>query len=155
MDFLKKEIMSQNTFHSLQSYDTVFMGRKTYEFGYDYGLQPGKLPYAHMKHYVFSKSIDINPDPGLNIIRTYKKEIITGLKAEEGTDIYLCGGGTLAGWCLENELIDSLILKLNPVMFGKGIPLFGPVKKHVKLELNGSKQYQNGVLLLTYRIKYK
>lgn len=46
------------------------------------------------------------------------------LKTGEGADIWLCGGGNLAGQ-LAGE-IDRLMLKRNPVMFGAGIPLFAP-----------------------------
>ena len=41
----------------LQEYDTVLMGRATYEFGYQYGLEPGQPAYAHMKHFIFSKTL--------------------------------------------------------------------------------------------------
>ena len=40
-----------------QCFDTVLMGRATYEWGYQYGLTPGALAYPHMRHYVFSKTL--------------------------------------------------------------------------------------------------
>ena len=39
----------------IQNFETVIMGRKTYEFGYNFGLKPGEPPYPHMDHYIFSK----------------------------------------------------------------------------------------------------
>lgn len=33
----------------LQEFDTVIMGRKTYEFGYNYGLEPGQPAYPNMR----------------------------------------------------------------------------------------------------------
>ena len=41
----------------LQNFDTVIMGRKTYEFGYKFGLKPGEPAYPHMNHYIFSKTL--------------------------------------------------------------------------------------------------
>ncbi len=41
----------------LQSYDTVIMGRKTYEFGYRFGLVPGQPAYPHIRHYIFSNTL--------------------------------------------------------------------------------------------------
>ncbi|KSA13742.1 hypothetical protein [Maribacter dokdonensis] len=36
------------------------MGRKTYEFGYAYGLKPGQPAYAHMQHHILSKSLQFD-----------------------------------------------------------------------------------------------
>ncbi len=32
---------------------------------------------------------------------------IGDLQKQEGTDIYLCGGGQFAGWLLDNKKIDT------------------------------------------------
>ncbi|PDY44681.1 hypothetical protein COL30_30325 [Bacillus pseudomycoides] len=70
-------------------------------------------------------------------------------------EIWLCGGGQLAGSLFDHELIDTLILKVNPVMIGEGISLFGSSKKQFQLELMDLKKYNNGVILPKYRIIYK
>lgn len=74
------------------------MGKNTYEFGYKFGLTPGQRAYQHMRHYIFSKSLKFdNPDTNVHI-RPLELEEFQQLKRETGTDIYLCGGGTFAGW---------------------------------------------------------
>lgn len=40
----------------LKAFDTVIMGRNTYEFGFKYGIVPGQPAYEHMEHYIFSNS---------------------------------------------------------------------------------------------------
>ena len=141
---------------SLQEYDTVIMGKHTYEFGYQYGLEPGQPAYPHMEHYLFSKSLELpNKADQVHIVADNQLELIQSLKEGEGNDIYLCGGGQFAGWLLENELIDQLKIKLNPAIFGKGIPLFGSSTKAVDLILTDSKTYKSGVLLLTYDVAYE
>jgi dihydrofolate reductase len=141
---------------SLKAYDTVLMGKMTYEFGYEYGIQPGQPGYPHMKNYIFSKTLkfESQPDERVEIINKNELEFIQQLKETDGTDIYLCGGGNFAGFMLDHELIDELIIKLYPVLLGSGIRLFGKSTKAVDLSLLNSKMYQTGVLLLTYKLNY-
>ena len=97
----------------LADYDTVIMGRNTYEFGYKFGLKPGERAYQHMAHYIFSNTLEFNnPDPNVHVCPV-EVEKIKKLKAETRTDIYLCGGGIFAGWLLDHNLID--VLKLNSI----------------------------------------
>lgn len=142
---------------SLKMYDTVVMGKATYTFGYAYGLNPGQPAYPHMKHYIFSKTLKFGTEPNqqVEIVDKNEVEFVKKLKTGQGTDIYLCGGGTFAGFLLEHELIDELRIKLYPVVLGRGIKLFGLNAKAVNLQLLSSKEYQTGAMLLTYQILYK
>lgn len=136
----------------LKSFDTVIMGRKTYEFGYQYGLQPGQPAYAHMQHYIFSKNLIFkNPHPKVKVCSLNKKEILY-LKEQKGSPIYLCGGGQFAGWLLENELIDILKIKLNPLILGGGTPLFGNSQKQYLLTLTKRQGFEEGLQILTYQV---
>lgn len=138
----------------LQSYDTVIMGRRTYEFGYKFGLKPGQAAYPHMEHHIFSDRLKLdNADPKVHV-HTPRMEIIKELKQAKGTDIYLCGGGVFAGWLLENEMIDMLKIKLNPITLGEGTPLFGDAKKQTKNQLTEVQEFEHGLLILTYKILY-
>jgi len=65
----------------------------------------------------------------------------------------LCGGGIFASTLLDSNLIDSLIIKLNPVLLGKGIRLFERSSRKADLSLIDTKIYKSGVVLLTYSIK--
>jgi dihydrofolate reductase len=140
----------------LAGYDTVLMGRKTYEYGYPFGVVPGQRPphYRHMRNYVFSRSLRFGPDAEVEVVDRDEIACVQQLKEEEGTDIYLCGGGAFAGFLLEAKLIDQIVLKLNPVLFGGGIPLFGGSSKKVGLGLVESRVYGNGVVLMRYDVKY-
>jgi dihydrofolate reductase len=138
----------------LQNFNTVIMGRKTYEYGYRFGLQPGKAAYPHMKHYIFSENLNFkNPDVNVSVVDR-DIELVKKLRTEVETDIYLCGGGTFAGWLLDNEMIDTLKLKLNPILLGSGIRLFGSSTKSLFLSLRESIEFDNGFKILTYDINY-
>lgn len=138
----------------LQAYDTVVMGRATYEWGYAFGLVPGKRAYPHMRHYVFSKTLQVGTDAEIEIIRDGAVEQIARLKRESGSDIYLCGGGAFAGFLLERGLIDVVVLKQNPVVIGDGIRLFGASAQTAKLVLESSRTYDNGVVLSRYAVDH-
>jgi dihydrofolate reductase len=131
-------------------YDTVLMGRKTYEFGFQFGVTN---PYPWLKQYVLSGSMASSPDPNVELYTGDVFALVRELKDAEGKAIYLCGGSKLAGSLLAEGLLDELIIKLNPVVFGSGLPLFSPPIKQTSLVLIDSKVYDNGVALLHYRVE--
>jgi dihydrofolate reductase len=140
--------------NDLNDYDTVIMGRKTYEFGYKFGLTPGQRAYPHMTHYIFSNSLQFeNSDEKVKIKKPDLMEI-DALRQQDGSDIYLCGGGQFAGWLLVNKKIDILRIKLNPMILGSGVPLFGSCNKAIGLELLETGLYDNGLQIMTYKINY-
>lgn len=139
----------------LQEFDTVIMGRNTYEFGFKYGLVPGTAAYPHMRNIVFSSTLHYEtPGPGLEVY-PLDEGLIRDLKSTPGTDIYLCGGGDLAGWLLDRQLIDVLKVKLNPLVLGEGVPLFGASATAAGLELESAGAYDHGLHILTYRLRYR
>jgi dihydrofolate reductase len=139
----------------IQQYNSVLMGGKTYEFGYQFGLQPGEPGYKGIKHYVFSTSLSFNSNAEVELVKENAVEFVRKLKLVPDQKIWLCGGGQLAGSLLDAELIDELILKVNPVVIGEGIPLFGDSRKPIDLHLLDCKTYNSGVVLLSYQIKYR
>lgn len=136
----------------LQSFNTVIMGRNTYEFGYKYGLEPGQPAYPHMKHFIFSNNLSFeNPHEQVQV-QKLDSDFIRDLKGESGSDIYLCGGGVFSGWLLKEGLIDEIKLKLNPIVLGDGCKLFGDNPTNARFMLRDSKSYDDGMQLLTYQI---
>jgi dihydrofolate reductase len=131
-------------------YDTVLMGRRTYEFGLQFGVTN---PYPWMKQYVFSRTMERSPDAGVELISENLLAVVRELKKQSGKDIYLCGGAELAATLFAAGLVDEIIVKLNPVVFGSGIPMFAGAIQQSALELTDSKVYDNSVLLLHYRVK--
>ena len=138
----------------LAGYDTVVMGRKTYEFGYQYGLEPGTRAYSHMDHYVFSSSLQFEHPHQLNIVAEGAGAVVSDLKGRPGSDIYLCGGSVFAGSLLQEQLIDRLVVKVNPFVMGEGLPLFS-CPARVSLRCSSTKRYDNGVILAEYDVLYE
>lgn len=134
----------------LQEFKTVIMGRRTYEFGFQFGLEPGQPAYDHMEHFIFSDSLKLKKKA--EIVHVEKKSIdrVREIKDSAYTDIYLCGGGEFAGWLLDNGLIDHLKLKLNPIVLGSGIKLFGSSTANQKWKLTDIESFSDGLQILTY-----
>lgn len=144
------ETMVADFFESLKAFDVVLMGRKTYEVG----LNAGKTnPYPTLKSYVFSRTMPVSPDKQVELVAENAVERVKKLKQETGQDIWLCGGAELATQLFAARLIDELILKLNPVLFGDGISLFSRVVDSTPLKLIESKQYDSGIMVLRYEIQ--
>ncbi|GLZ30389.1 diacylglycerol kinase [Lentzea sp. NBRC 105346] len=124
------------------NFDTVLMGRNTYQV-------PGGLPspYPHLRQYVVSSTLTGTPDD-VEVISGNVVDKVRELKNEDGLDIWLCGGGKLAA-DLAGE-IDVLHLKVHPIVFGTGVPLFdGKIDRQVFKPV-GTKAYESGVVFTRF-----
>lgn len=140
----------QDFLASYEWFDVVLMGRKTYDVGLQHGVTN---PYPTLESYVFSKSLKESPDPAVKLVSDNLVEVVRDLREKDGKPIWLCGGAELASQLFEAGLVDELILKLNPFLMGEGIPLFAGVIRQTQLDLYEKKIYDNGVLLLKYRVR--
>jgi len=131
-----------------KQFDAVLMGRKTYEVGLNFGVTN---PYPSLKQYVFSRTMKASPDENIELISDNPAPFVKELKKETGKDIWLCGGGALATTLFSE--IDEMIVKLNPLVIGSGIPLFSRALDPTNLELADRKIYSNGFILLHYRLQ--
>ena len=145
-----------------RSIDCVLLGRKTYDFATRHGRprrksrKPKKKasPDWGMKSYVFSRTIKAEPEDDFTVISEHAGAFVKKLKSEPGKDIWLMGGGELAGSLLNEGVVDEIGLNIHPVLLGKGIPLFQGLVIQVDLELIASKAHQNGCVQVDYRLKH-
>ncbi|WP_340638830.1 hypothetical protein [Agromyces binzhouensis] len=79
-------------------------------------------------------------------------ETVRALKAEDSAlDIYLAGGGRLAGQLLDE--IDELVIKRYPVVAGAGLPAFGPDFSPRGFSLDAVRSFEGGNLVEWYSRK--
>lgn len=128
-------------------FDTVLMGRATYEVGTAIGVTS---PYPHLRQLVVSSTMGASPDPAVELVTGDPVGRVRALKREDGLDIWLCGGGSLAA-ALYDE-IDELVLKVNPVALGAGIPLFRGPERPRSLRLTDHRTFDGGVAVHSYRV---
>ena len=131
-------------------FDAVLMGRKTYEVGLREAVMS---PYPTLDQYVFSRSMRESPHEDVTLVEDDVRSFVPTLKQQDGKAIWLCGGADLAGSLFAAGLLDELIVKLNPVVFGSGIPLVGPAIERVALELTASFVYPSGHVRLHYSVR--
>lgn len=127
---------------------SVLMGRRTY----DVALKMGVLdPYPHLDTYVFSRSMAASPHPHVRVVQGEPGPLVANLRASDGKGILLCGGGHLAGQLLDAGMIDEVVVKVNPIVLGRGIGLFSEQVNAALLSHCATKVFGNGVVVTTYR----
>jgi dihydrofolate reductase len=135
----------QNAF--FKSIDTVLMGRKTFEVA-------GGQSYRGLRTYVFSRTLRPEDFPGVTIVSAEDAaSTVAALRAEDGKDIWLCGGGELAGSLLEAGLVDTVEIGMSPILLGQGVPLVAPLPRPARLELVEHQVYRSGMVVLTYAVR--
>lgn len=136
-----------------KTFDTIVMGRRTYEVALSSGHGDGS--YGGMKTYVFSRTLKPRSTKKLEITSEDVADVVGRLKQQEGKDICIMGGGLLAKSLFEADLIDEIGFNIHPVLLGSGIPLFHEMKHQVDLELIDCKTLKTGCVLVTYRVKHR
>ena len=145
--------------------DTALYGRVTYQMMESYWPTAAQLPTAtkhdveHSKWYnKVTKVVLSRTLKGANLTNTL---IIDGnlageivkLKQDSGKDILMFGSPTAAHSLMAEKLIDDYWLFVNPILLGRGIPLFNGVKEKSALKLVASNIFSSGVVCLHYEYK--
>lgn len=130
-------------------YDTVLMGRKSYDAakGSGYGMpKPNTYVFSKTLRQADAKGVTVSNDP---------QKTVTELKKAPGQDIWLWGGGELFRSLLELQLVDALEVAVIPVLLGDGLPLLPKSSTGVKLVLTNHKLFKKtGTVMLNYEVKY-
>ena len=128
--------------------DTMLMGRKTYEFAVRMG---GPISWGKIKTYVFSRTLD-SVTGGAELVKSDAVEFVRELKAQDGGDIIVMGGGELGTALIEAGLVDEVGLNIHPVLLGQGVPAFRPMNRRVDLELIETRPIGADCVLVRYRV---
>ena len=129
------------------SFDTILMGRKTYEAAKGQG-GGGGMP--GMSAFVLSRTLQANDCKGATLAQDPAR-LVAELKAKPGKDIWLFGGGALFRSMLEQGLVDRVEVAVIPVLLGAGVPLLPGVAKRAGLRLASHRVYaKTGTVWLEY-----
>src|SRR5690554_958389 len=156
--FMWDKDTDRETFKMLTQTDCLLLGHETYK------VLPGYWPtateedpeYIHrinsLKKVVVSKN---SPSLGWNadiLQASNEKELASGvsnLKREYNFLIF--GSSRLVSILSRQGLIDEYRLFVNPLILGSGRPLFANIGTRSSLNLNHTKVFENGVVLLEYK----
>jgi len=130
------------------SVDAKILGRITYEKSLEMGAKfDGKT-----KTYIFSSKPPANPASGVEFVTEPIPAFAKRVRAAEGKNIWMMGGGGVIASFLDAGAIDQLIVTVTPVLIGEGIPLIAQRHRHVELKLLSSRQFDDGVVQNHYEV---
>jgi dihydrofolate reductase len=143
--------------------DTALYGRVTFQMMESYWPTAADQPnatkhdiehstwYNKVSKVVLSKTMSGDGLTNTKIISENLHEKIIELKQQKGKNIIIFGSPAASQSLLNLGLIDEFWLFVNPIILGKGIPLFNDVTKMIKLKLEESKTFTCGVIALHYK----
>lgn len=145
--------------------DTALYGRVTYELMESYWPTAADQPnatrhdvehsewYGKVKKVIVSRTMSGANIPNATIIGANLSENIKSLKQETGKDIVIFGSPSVTRALMEDNLIDDYWLFVNPILLGKGIPMFDRLSNPISLRLLTSNTFPSGVIFLHYERK--
>lgn len=130
--------------------DALIIGRTTYE-----AVRPKAT--SHHRIIVMTSTPDRFADdvvPGQReFVADDPSALLARLSAEGCSRILLLGGPHMATAFLQQHLIGTLAITIEPYIFGAGMPFTDPILLDIPLELQDTKPLnQRGTLVLNYRI---
>ncbi|HUR82562.1 MAG TPA: dihydrofolate reductase family protein [Thermoanaerobaculia bacterium] len=135
----------------LASIDAVVMGRKTYDFA----MAHGGVPTTNgAKNYLFSTTVK-DVAENVELVTEDVATFVDRIRSAEGENIWLLGGAALWDSFLDAGALDELMIFVIPILIGEGIPALNAKLRTQQLELVESKPFEDGVVMLHYRIKQK
>jgi dihydrofolate reductase len=151
--------------HIYASYDTVLVGRMTYEemaaywpAAVDEGTEANRSMARRMNAYrklVFSRSGRHKLTEWENVEQVVVRsdadlaKYLRELKARPGGDIHLSGGASLAQSVIALDLVDEFRFFVYPVV-SQGVSWFAKLPDKRDLQLLSAGSYENGVVALHY-----
>jgi len=145
--------------------DTALYGRVTYQMMENYWPTAGDEPDAskhdieHSKWYnkahkiVLSKTLEGADLANTTIISDNLADRLNEIKQQPGSEILLFGSPTATHSLIQQNLIDGYWLFVNPIILGRGVPLFADIQERVKLKLLNTRQFTAGVTALDYTVE--
>jgi dihydrofolate reductase len=130
-------------------FDTILLGRKTYQVAGGSGPGTGKA-----RTIVFSRTLAGLQTSKLTLVREDAGGFVNKLRQEAGKEIWLMGGGVLFQSLLNAGQVDVVEVGLIPILLGKGIPFLPPNDRRQGLTLTKVEKLDaTGTVKLHYQVE--
>lgn len=136
----------------LEEFEVIIVGRKTYEASLKEGpVKTGKLRIVLTREPSKFKKKEV---PGrLEFTKESPTSLAKRLQTLNFNKVLLASGSNLTSQFLKANLVDKVILTVEPLLFGKGTPIITESLLEVKLRLDSFRKLNNqGTLLLHYSV---
>jgi dihydrofolate reductase len=152
------EEFNEFSIHQLQTCEGLIFGRITYQLMADYWTTKQAREddpivaelMNSLPKYVFSKTLKAVEWSNTQLMRGEAVNEMEALKKQPGKDLFIFGSANLSKTFIQNKLIDEFRIMINPIILGRGIPLFTNRGEYLKMNLINSKTFRNGNILLDY-----
>jgi dihydrofolate reductase len=143
--------------------DAALYGRKTFEMMDAYWPTAADVPnpskhtvdhsawYKTVTKYVVSKTLKSDPSKKVTVIGNDLSKEINGIKNGDGKEILIFGSPSAGHSLARLGVVDEYWLFINPVLLGKGIPMFDGQKDITKLKLKTSHTLKSGIVCVSYQ----
>ena len=137
----------------LSGVGAIIMGRRSYDIGveqkwfsrFNYGV-----PIFVVSH---EQPVSINKDAEfIFVTKGIEAAHIQAKLKNKDKNIWIFGGANIAQQYLQLGLIDEISIGITPTILGSGKRLFDNIGKYTELTLIKTKQYEEDLMELNYRI---
>jgi dihydrofolate reductase len=133
--------------------EALLLGRRSYEwFAGRWPSRSGELAdrLNNMPKYVVSSTLDDPAWSNTTVLQGEAVDEVLKLKQQVDGEILVAASFQLLRTLMEHDLVDTLRLKLFPVVLGAGERLFGETSDQKALRLVNAETLGDGVAVLTY-----
>jgi dihydrofolate reductase len=142
----------------LNSAGGLVFGRVTYQLMASYWPTPDALKddpavanlMNQVPKIVFSRTLDKAEWSNTTLVKGDAGQEIAKLKQQPGNDLYVFGSANLTSTLMRLGLIDEYRVIVNPIVLGRGTPMFQNVQTPFKLKLVNARTFHSGNILLYY-----
>ena len=142
--------------------DVALYGRVTYQMMEAYWPTAADKPnasrhdiehsvwYKKVSKVVLSRTMNETGQNNTTVISDNITENINKIKQQDGKNILIFGSPSASNTLVNLGLVDEFWIFVNPVLLGRGIPLFRDIKESIRLSLVETKTFGIGVIALHY-----
>lgn len=137
----------------LGSIDCYVMGSRTYETALNFEAKGLGWSYGATPTFVLTRRELPKTRASVEFHAGDLATFVNGRLRTQFRNIWVVGGGALAGECLRLGLADEVRFSLVPILIGDGIPFASGLDTDVALHLAEVKAYKSGIVALRHEVR--